>query len=767
MLMANRRCLAVVVAMVFVFDGATFAQNSPYRRSTLPQDHDYQKVLYKFMASVTEQDATHGVTAKVEAQPCSQDPEYLYRNYLYSLTHQPLVGTKRGYPAVNSAAACYTLPLIEQPSGVYYTPAWPETLMSFIQWDYPGNPYRDNRALKFRAFMSAASNMMMFHDFAEQNDGKVPPPIRPDLHGYNPVFWAMPYPGFKDILPPEVQRAYETGLKQIGERIMSWGIRREGAGRDYIAPVGLIYIARAINDPDFTKRVAEHSRPLFTEPQFFHPAGYWDDRGGIDTGFSGTTNWFAAWTGLLTDWPFVTDSLSRVYRLRGHLLLPEPDGTATGPSHFNSRLGSPVNVDQWQWDGVRDSAAAMITDEAAHFISTPTDELLQKAPAARAAAFAFHLQENGVEMGKYLTTEELQTAKKMPMPWVPRVWMSYNFPASVNPAYELYRRDAWAHRQALEKSNSPLLKSPFLRGEHFIRAFEQDFVVTRQPGFAAILHSGPIGTQHPDDKKTLFAGPLGLGGGQLSAFWTPQTGSVLLGLRMGMSNDKSFDLLDEWRTWPMHSVIGITSAGKVFTSARNVRPAVESELKANSATVNVNGPMMAMTVRKDPAPTDPAKVKDQMFDEPLAGRHDYARKFQIDDRGVSVETTVTGDGRETLTELYEVLPVYLRHAGTQSKATPTAIEFQIGNDASHWKPATEKYSEQVRAVKLTRFDGAVVVTFAQPQRAKLSPADWKDGWLNSGAMSRNVLLDLLDSGDKSAVLNGAKKIAYRIEPAAK
>mgnify|MGYP001594397089 CR=1 FL=1 len=78
-------------------------------------------------------------------------------------------------PAVNSAAACYTLPLIEQPSGVYYTPAWPEALISFIQWDYPGNPYRDNRALKFRAFMSAASNMMMFHDFAEQNDG-IPDP---------------------------------------------------------------------------------------------------------------------------------------------------------------------------------------------------------------------------------------------------------------------------------------------------------------------------------------------------------------------------------------------------------------------------------------------------------------------------------------------------------------------------------------------------------------------------------------------------------------
>jgi hypothetical protein len=57
-------------------------------------------------------------------------------------------------------------------------------------------------------------------------------------------------------------------------------------------------------------------------------------------------NWFAAWTGLLTDRPFVKDSLGRVYRLRGHLLLPKRDGTATGPSHFNARLGSPVKSDQ-------------------------------------------------------------------------------------------------------------------------------------------------------------------------------------------------------------------------------------------------------------------------------------------------------------------------------------------------------------------------------------------------------------------------------------
>jgi hypothetical protein len=45
------------------------------------------------------------------------------------------------------------------------------------------------------------------------------------------------------------------------------------------------------------------------------------------------------------------------------------------------------------------------------------------------------------------------------------MWMSYNFPISQNPGYEFYRKGVYAHRQELEKQNSPLLKSPFLRGE--------------------------------------------------------------------------------------------------------------------------------------------------------------------------------------------------------------------------------------------------------------------------------------------------------------
>ena len=766
----------------------------------LPQRHAYQRTLYQFMATVTESDTAHGVSlaidpkaeeprgadppakpagaAAVPAEPAG-DSEMRYREFLYTRMQQPLVGTKRGYPAVNASAACFTLPLIEQPDGVYYAPAWPEALVSFLQWRHRGNPFQGNRGLKMRAFMTAASNMMMFHEMLERTEHSQPPVLRSDQHGYNPVFWAFPYPGFRDVLPEETRQAYETGLRMIGERLIRWQPRGDGGGRDYILPVGLLHIARALGDREFLTRVEQHAKPLYTDPRSFHEAGYWDERGGIDTGFSGTANWFAVWTGLVADWPFVPAALEKVYRLRRHLLLPEPDGSATGPSHFNSRLGSPVNADQWHWDGVRDAGAAMLTDQAVQFALRPTDEQLRQAPADRARAFAFQLSEHGVENGKLISLEALQAGRKMPMKWVPRVWMTYNFPASVNPAYEFYRPGTWARLQSLAADRSPLLHSPYADipggtaeeptrpAETFTREFGRDFVAVRRPGYAAILHTGPVGRHETGDARPAFPGPLGLGGGQLSAFWTPQTGSVLLGLRRGTSNDRSFDVLDEWRTWPAHMVAGRLESGLVFSSARCVAP--RASFSAFEA--RVEGQLMGMeTIMVDGAAGQPPKPV--FVDRPLARSVGYRRLFSFEPRRVRVETVVSDIPADSA-ELYEVLPVYLRHEEKQPKAEPTVIEFSFSQAApegeEQWTLAGDEPVAGVASVRLSRFGASVTVRFDRPQRVVLSPAAWRDNWLNAGAASRNILVDLLADSARAegGVSNGHRttsRVGYGIAP---
>lgn len=707
----------------------------PALLTKLPEARDYQKKLRAYLGTLTEKDFTHGVNAPLTVVEAKMDAEFLYRNHLLTLMSQPLVGTKRGVPAINAPASLFLLSSIESAKGVLLPPVWPETLMTFVQWDYPGNPYYNNRALKFRAFVTATVMMVMLDDHFDA----VPAIGRSDWFAYQLVYFGLPYPGFKDVLPPEVRKAYETGLKRMGQRVLDWGIKGEDPHADLIGPLGLHCVARAIDDAEFTKATEAFARKLYTEPRYFNPVGYWTFRGGLDLPFNGNANFFAASTGLATGWPFVKEALERTYRLRAHMILPEPDGKLAGPSHFNSRVSGPVSIDQWAWNGARDSAAAMLTDEAAHLLPAVNDEELRMAPGKRAQQFASNIRENPVDgKGGFITNDQI-----VAHPWQRRVWMTYNFPASINPGYEFYRAGALAHRRELEKAKSPMLKSPFERGESFFRAFGNEFVVVRQPTFAAILHTGPVGTQDPSEKMHQFKGPMGLGGGQLSAFWTPAAGSVLLGQRGGMTYDKSFEVVEAWRTWPIHAVSGSTTDGVFFTSARIQKPDVVLDVKKDRANVKVSGVIPASVVGQD---------------KKIVGKYEYARTFQIDDKSVTCETTIRSDGKEPIAELYETLPVYLRDAREQPKATPTIIEFQI---AGKWTPATERFAENIHAIRMTRFTGTVVVTLDRPRRVKLSPSMWEDTFLSRGT-ARNVLIDLLENKDQPTLVEKARNVRYTI-----
>lgn len=745
----TRLCWAAAIIMLAISCSleAQEVKKTYLPRAKLPQDHEYQRVLVKYMSTLTEKDFTHGVTTPLSTKAADNgDLEYQYRNHAFTLMPQPLVGTKRGVPAVNAPPSLFVMSEIETPKGVMKPPVWPETLMAFAQWKYAGNVYQDSRALKLRAFVTAAVMMMML----DANFDDYPELGRADWYSYQLVYFGLPYPGFKDVLPADVRKAYEAGLKRAGERVLGWGVKWEEPHADLTAPFGLLCVARAIDDPAFSKTVEAFARKLYTDPNYFDPAGYWTFRSGIDIPFQGHANYFAVMTGLMSDWPFVKEAVERAYRLRAHLILPEPDGKLSGPSHFNSRISGAASIDQWSWNGARDIAAAMLTDEAAHIVPLPTAEELHEASAKRAQQFNGQIAENPVIKGNGSAETPYVFAKNHEItsqPWERRIWMTFNFPASINPAYEFYRPGAYARRLELEKKKSPLVKSPFERGETFVRVFDNDFVVSRQPEFAAILHTGPVGFQDGDPRMHQFPGPMGLSGGQLSAFWTPSTGAVLLGQRGGMAHQKSFDVIDAWRTWPIHAVSGLTSDGVFFTSARIRELAPKFEVASNQATVKVSGIVPPSIVGQEKS---------------IKGKYDYTRTFHIDDKGVSVETTIQGDGAEKIAELYETLPVYLRDAATQPKATPTTIEFQVGDK---WQPATDKFVT-VRAVRLTRFAGAVVVTFDRPRRAKLSATEWSDTFLSRGT-ARNILVDLMETSDVASTLAGKKQIRYRIMAMAK
>jgi hypothetical protein len=728
----------------------------------LPQEHQYQRVLRKYMATLTEKDFDHGVTTPLTVQPSSQDADYQYRNSLRTNPYQvPLVGSKRGVPAVNNPPALFLLRSIEGTTAVMRPLVYPETLMALAQWDYPRNVYYNNRALKMRCFVTASINLLMLDDYLDKN----PRACRADWRAYQLIIGGAPYPGFKDLLPTEVRRAYQDGVKKLARRIIAWGPRGEEPNLDMIIPIGLWYATKVCDDPAFTKEVEALARMMFTDPRYFHPAGYWVERGGLDVGFGGQANVFACAAALASDWPFAKEAVDRVYRLRAHLTLPEPDGTITGPAEFNTRLSSPAYADQWEF-GWRDRAALMLTDEAACWVTPPAKEALAVAAASAAAEFSRQIAENPVKSGNGSPEKPyvyFANAEIPPQPWACTMWQNWQFPLTVDFGYEFYRKGAYDHLVQLEKENSPFLKFPFQRKGTFVRDFAGAFVVARMSDYGIILHTGPVGHQEPNNGLEQCTAPMGFGGGQLAAFWTPATGSVILGRRGGMIHEKAYDKIEEWRTWPIHAVSGVTAGGKVFTSARIFKPEAVVKAGNNSATAVAHGPLTAMRVAADPAST-PEKPKQDMYDDTLDGRIDYARTFDVGDKGLRVETSLNGDGKDNIAELYETIPVYLRDTAKQPKAEPTAIEFEVGGK---WVPATAEYQEKVTAVKLTRFDGAVQITFDHPRRIKLSPTEWKDTVAFAYGACRNVMVDLLEGAKAPVALNGETTISYEISPVAK
>ena len=730
----------ILIAFVAYADaGGRKLIGTPGVRTTLPDEHPYQKTLRKFLGTLTEKDFAHGIQGGLKTVPARDDPEYLYRTHLLTLMPQPLVGSKRGAPAVNAPASLFVLANIEKPEGVMLPPVWPEPLTTFTNWRYAGNVFHDNRALKLRAFVTCTIHMTMMDDQIDHYPERGG--ARADWFSNQLIIIAQPYLGFKDVLPPEVQKAYEAGLRRMGQRVLDWGPVGEEPNLDMVAAVGLSLVSKAINDPAFTKDAEAYARRLFTDPRYFHPAGYWHDNRGIDIGYQGTTNFFAVWAALASDWPFAKEAVAKSYRLRAHLCLPEPEGKwFAGPSHFNSRTSCDGWDDQWAWNGARDQFAALVTDEAVYLAKLPGLDELKSAPAKRASAFNGQLAENPpTGKGGYLKNEDIRSN-----PWKWRLWQNFNFPATVNSGYEYYPTDSYARLAKLQQENSPWLKSPFQRDESFVRDFAKAFTVAKFPKHAAIVHSGPVGIPGQEDGTFKYAGPLGFGGGQLSAYWTPAIGSVILGRRAGNTWSKTFDNIEEWRTWPIHAVSGCNLDGKVFTSARIREPEVVSDLKSDQGTVQVSGFIPIEQLGQ-------GKV--------LQGRIGYQRVFQIDAGKVRVETRIKGSGRDKIAECYETIPIFLHEAQRQAKSTPTAIAFQIDGQ---WQPATNEFRAKVAAVKLTRFQGEVRIVFDQPQRVKLSPADWTDTFL-SRARCRNLLVDLLD-GSAPTVLRGEKVVGYQINP---
>ena len=755
--MRSRPLVAAAVLLAFVSTSTptiTFAADAPPAaakpavRSKLPDEHDYQKELRRYLGTLTEKDFDHGVTALPTLAPVT-DPEDLYRTFQLLLEF-PKVGRKRCAPSLNLPPKHFLLTSIEDPErGIVRPHCWPEPTAFITTWKYAGNPYFGSRAVKLRAFTTMTLLMLMTDELQEHSTS--PKDSRTDWFGPHLAAYGYTYKIVKDVLPPETRAAFETCLKKMMQRVVKWGPRGDETQFDICAVLGMRLAADSLADPESMKVAETYARRVFSDERFYNPAGYFTDQGGFDGGFQGMSLYWGTWLALAApDWQFVQDAVKKTWRLRGYLLLPEPGPAlpgvlnVVGPSHFNARTSDDVFGDQWGFH-FRNGAGALLTDDAISQAPAPTEEVLGKTVAGVVSEVGMEITEKPGS-GEFVPNDKLVSH-----PWSWSMYPSSNqFPMN-NFGYDYFPANSWAHRQDVAKKNPEMLKLPFARAGSFTEAFDKSFFMGKRDTFGVIVHTGNV-SEFQGEGHIEFLGPYGFSGGSLSAFWTPATGTVLLGRRGGMpfpnSKIPNYDTPDMWRTWPVHAITGETASGKVFTSARCLKPVATFDLSGKKKLVSVTGTIPAVTM-----------VKEKSLD----GKIDYARSFEMDDKGLSVTTSVKGDGVDQVAELYEVLPVFLKEAGREPAAVPTVIEFKTGGA---WAPATDQATNKVEAIRLTRFGAAVVITFDSPRRAKLSPNDWADRYLGH-ASCRNVLVDLLENDGKAVGIKDAKKISYRIEAAGK
>jgi len=687
---------AMLVGIAAILLQATGAPAAP-----LPQKHPYQKALRDYLASLTEKDFTVDLKPVKYVRGYFSDLDTVARYWMLFLSRSADIPSSEG---IRVPAKHFTLAAIEAGDAVNMGPSGfvdPKYIAWWAQWDYPGNPYYKSTPVKLRAFVAAAVDMMMMQQDHDNKRNRTSISLGGGMIRFAYAYWAA-----KDAVPASARKAYEAGLIRMFEKLEKWTPHGSGGSdMEFFQLVGMWYAADALGG-QYKARALKRAHVVID--RVTSKTGYEKHGAAFDASYQGIALRFLTWAAMLYDDPKVNEALHKMLVLKSHLSLPEPDGAMFGPTHFSTGTAADAPHDQWAWVS-RDAAMSMIDDEALYTvwarIGIP-DEAAMRAKV-----------KNGIER---LGGDK--PSQKAPAPWRENHWSRTN-----NYAFDLYRAGFYKRLVELDKRRSPLSKPPFGRSENFIRDLNGggEFLAAKFADYGAIIHTGAIATRWA-------SGVSGKSGGSLSAFWTPECGTVILGRCRATQSKKS----DEWTdankrgpyTWGVHAITGIGANGNYFTTAR-IR-SIKSAYKVNgttSAVVRVSG---------DLAGSKWADPQDE-----LKGSAVYAREFRLDTDGVAITSGINSTGNK-IRELWEMIPARIDSRG---KAPATKIGFRV---KGKWVPATETPAEADQ-VRLNRYGKDVYITFDKPRPMKMSPDIGKGAY--GGVTVRNIMVDLRAENAKPLV----------------
>jgi len=659
----------------------------------LPRVHEDQRVLYDYLAGLTAAELNVEKKGFPEAATAA-DLDEQFRAWLRLKGSQFNAASTVALPAEQ-----FLLTSIER-DGRVLTPLFASRAAGaawLASWDAPCNPYRGSEALKRRAMVATIVDLLMLEGLHQKRNS-----CRSDLTCDALLRMTYTYKTAGDVLPARERAAFDAGLKRILQRVDNWGPTGINGNMDFFGVAALWYAWEATRDPACRKIATDYCEKLIGSGRYFTAAGYARDAGIPDMSYEGITRYYGTWGALATNLPIAKRALDMSYRLKAYTCVPEPDGVRVGPSHMSARTSADSAHDQYGYH-YRDFGAAMLTDRALPWLKLPSRVELRGAPAA------FLSRLNRV----------LKNA-----PGEPRPWSRKGFTRTLVYSAEHYRPGFAARLFELRAAEPLKFELPFERNEDFVEEIGQDFVSAKFGDTGAILYIGPA-SQYGGVSG--IKSPWGFGGGQLSTFWTKKTGAPILGKRRDSYTRDGHDRWDEWRTWPSHAVSGqLSGASKVVSSIRIPRPRVARKtIRPDGFTLDLEGEL-------------PAKCKQQ--GQLMAAPMPYRRRFEMDRDGITVTTTVEGNGRDSFDELYETIPVLVEDTVHQKGAKPSRISFYASGE---WHDASADATRAVTSVRIDRRKGSVFVRFDQPQTVRLSPSVWrqKKGWMGD-ARCRNVLIDL-------------------------
>ena len=747
---------------LLVIAGSIASSPNTFAQSTLPQEHDYQVTLRNWMSTLTLAD--FDVTlAKLEWDETDYaDIDDLFNRHLAITQSQYAPKTDliraeskwfvlddgNGHGIEGSGPIRIFRTNEDTPYDVAAAAVW------WAELDWAGNPHGpgtpNERSIKLRALVTQAADMMMIDDLHSKTIGR-----RSDFLGGTMLNWVYVYYHSKDLLPDSVQVAFEAGFTRMIDKMEAWGPHDVNTNMDTRAIPAFWYLGEAVGTTQMKERMqklakvflfgSETGTPENSDGRagIFHSAGYIGEQDGPETTYNGVSLYYLTMAAIASKgnpgWDsFMPEVIRRMAEFKSHNRFPDPDGFYDGPSSFSKRTTNSYVYDQHRLY-TRDIGVAMVVDEGKYL-------------AVKTAAHGNVGLYSESEMVNQLTQE---------------IWRLNNSRGFADPVleeppffgkggnnwwegwsrhwvfiYEHYVPGTYDALLALNQSNDDLMEPPFSRQAAFSKNFDGDFWAAKGENT-----NGDYGwlVETVKDAGEGYSDGF-LGGGSLTALYTSEVGKIVLGRmrRKGTPIDTWADI-DMWAT---HHLWGYGESGVPFSTARNRITTSTYSLDSDIPTVTVTGYIGDNDGEGSYAKWSPSGA--------LNGPVEYQRIFEQTPEGLKITSTMnTNDADESVTQLWEAIPIFLRDGVRQEE--DAEIDFLVNGD---WESATAAAVES-EAIRIKRFDKYAYMFFEEPETMKLSPEVWTTSY-QSNSRIRIIHIDMLGSLGEAVPLPHSVTLSYLI-----